>query len=144
VGKRALHVLDLLFPAQAGPDPAARPDPGFSGRRENRARLKQALLHELWGEELGLAPDGGGLRLSLAPEVAARLEERRILSQDVRAVVGAAERTGRKFRSQLSGHWLAYRRAATVTFWVEYSVQGEQAVVHNAYSHRMEVLGGRT
>ena len=50
-GKRALHALDVMFPDGGTQDPAARPNPGWSQRRENRARLKAELLRELWGEK---------------------------------------------------------------------------------------------
>ena len=53
-GKRAVHILDLVFAnGDAGTeatDPAARPDPGFSRRQQNRARMKTRLLRE-FGEK---------------------------------------------------------------------------------------------
>ncbi len=142
-GKRTLHVLDLLFPAQAGPDPAARPDPGFSARRENRARLKAGLLAGLWGEPPAPPVAQAGPELVVSAQLAELLEERRILLEDLRQVVAQAEATGRKFINPVSGRFLARWRGANVTFWVEYALEEGRAVAHNAYSHRMQVLEKR-
>jgi hypothetical protein len=37
---------------------------------------------------------------------------------------------------------MAHHKPAAVTYWVEYSRDGDEFVVHNAYSHRMEVQEG--
>ena len=57
-GKRALHVLDLVF-GPGDEDAAERKAPGYSLRRENRLRLKEKLLEELWGER---APERRAMR----------------------------------------------------------------------------------
>ncbi|HET6436419.1 MAG TPA: heterodisulfide reductase-related iron-sulfur binding cluster [Anaeromyxobacter sp.] len=134
-GKRALHLLDLLFPA--GQDPASRPDPGISRRQENRARLKERLLRELWSE--GAGEKGPPMRLDVSPEVLERMERRMILLEDVRKVIEHAESTGQKLEDVTAGRFLASHRPATVTYWVEYSVVPGGFAVHDAYSHRMEV-----
>src|SRR5690606_37208878 len=76
-GKRTLHLLDLVFddPAQR----AARPDPGWSQRRANRAGLKRRLLSERWGEPMSEPEPAAGPRLMVSDAVAAMLEERLIL-----------------------------------------------------------------
>jgi Fe-S oxidoreductase len=142
-GKRVWHVLDFVFP---GPDvePSAK-GPGFSERHERRARLKAALLRDVWGEtavepgeESGCAtpPD-----MAFAPGVLELLEERRILLEDVQAVVARAERTGRKLLDKASGRFLAYYRPRRVTYWVEYALRDGLTTVTRAWSHRMEVPG---
>jgi glutamate synthase (NADPH/NADH) small chain len=50
-GKRAIHILDLVFAAAVPIQPYAA-DPGFSQRQENRARLKTQLLRDVWGEQV--------------------------------------------------------------------------------------------
>jgi hypothetical protein len=35
---------------------------------------------------------------------------------------------------------LAHHRPNAVTYWVEYTPQDDAFVVHNAYSHRMQVV----
>lgn len=137
-GKRTLHILDVLFQDNSD-DPATRPDPGFSARQENRARLKRKLLHEVWREPV---PDEEQkLKLNISPEVLARLEKRMILMDDVRKVIAHAEATGKKIWNPQTGRLIASHRPAAVTYWVEYTIQQEEFVVHNAYSHRMEVSG---
>ena len=51
-GKRALHILDLIWAPDQG-DPAARKGPGYSERHENRAKLKNQFLREVWGGKSG-------------------------------------------------------------------------------------------
>jgi len=135
-GKRAVHILDLVF-ANGDSDPAARPDPGFSTRQDNRAHLKSQLLRDVWGEEVSIMTPSIELRIS--EEVSKLLEKRMILIEDVRRTVENAELTGDKLESLATGHSLASYRSSCVTYWVEYSSDEGAFVVHNAYSHRMEV-----
>lgn len=149
-GKRTWHLLDLIFgPGTAGSsggadsaggvDPASMPGPGYSQRHENRARLKRRLLKELWRDDVKEPEGWETIRLSMSPEVAERLEKRLILVEDVQQVIDLAERTGRKLLAPGSGHFLAHSKPAAVTYWVEYSKQGDEFMVHNAYSHRMVI-----
>ncbi|MFP5226001.1 MAG: pyridine nucleotide-disulfide oxidoreductase/dicluster-binding protein [Acidobacteriota bacterium] len=135
-GKRATHILDLVF-AQNGSDRAARPDPGFSRRQDNRSRLKDRLLHEVWGE---MEKPMETPRTVLIPEeLRQQLEKRMILEQDVRRTLDEAEASGEWMQDPSTGHRLASLRVACVTYWVEYSLDGDAHVVHDAWSHRMEV-----
>jgi hypothetical protein len=135
-GKRAIHILDLVF-ADESFDPAARPDPGFSQRQEGRARLKTRLLQDVWGEKESIMESS--IELSISEEVKALLETRMILVNDVRRTIEHAERTGDKILNPKSGWTLASFRPSCVTYWVEYSSAGAVFVLHDAYSHRMEV-----
>lgn len=142
-GKRTWHVLDFLFPpSESGEeaDPAWR-GPGFSERHERRARLKAALLRDVWGETPPEVELEQGLRLEIPPEVQETLEERRILREDVAAAVARAERTGKKLVERASGRFLAYFRPRRVTYWVEYAREGDAVVVSRAWCHRMVVPG---
>ncbi len=40
-----------------------------------------------------------------------------------------------------TGHFLAYLQSENVTFWVEYSPAEDGFTVHNAYCHRMKIVG---
>ena len=137
-GKRTLHLLDLIY-AEDLEARAVRPDPGYSQRHENRARLKRRLLQELWGETMADEDTAAPVALIIPADVRARLEERLILVEDLQRVIAQAEKTGRKLLNRSTGRWLAHFRPEAVTYWVEYSAEGEAFVVHNAYSHRMEV-----
>ncbi len=79
------------------------------------------------------------LKLSISPDVLARLEKRMILLDDVRKVIAHAEATGQKIWNSQTARFIASYRPSAVTYWVEYTIQQEEFVVHNAYSHRMEV-----
>lgn len=139
-GKRAYHLLDVLFPGRDASDPATRPDPGFSMRHETRARLRRELLATVWNEpaepKAPVGPD-----FTVTPEVRALMEARHILDDDVRRVLAHAESTGRKFKNLENGHFLASFTPHRVTYWVEYALDGPVARVFTAYSHRMTVAG---
>ncbi len=142
VGKRALHLLDLAFPDALGPDPAARQRPGWSERQENRARLRASLVKELWGEKAYAMQEYERITLIITPEAAEILEKRRILVEDVQRVIHEAEKSGSIVVHPQTGRLKACHRPYRASIWVEYSPSPEGYVVHTAYSHRIEVLGG--
>jgi glutamate synthase (NADPH) small chain len=136
-GKRTIHLLDLVFPG--GEDPAGRARPGWSERRENRARLKERMLTTLWHEGGPAVEPWQAIDLYISDDIQTRLDTRRILLEDVQRVVHHAEATGEKLCHSISGRFLASHRARTVTVWVEYSPRDEGFEIHNAYGHRMTV-----
>ena len=141
-GKRAMHVFDLLYPR--GQDPAARPSPGYSARRENRVRLKESLLRDLWRENDGPASEPyESVKAAFTDAAAATIEERRILISDVQKVLHHARETGKRFVHEETGHFLASYRPVVVTYWVEFEETDGGYMVHNAWSHRMHIKGGR-
>lgn len=139
-GKPTRHLLDLIF-GVGHPDGGR--GPGFSQKHENRARLKRQLLWERWGETVSGQEDYEAIQLELSDAVLAVMEERLILAADLQQVIAHAERTGEKLLNPENGHFLAHFRPNTVTYWVEYAPAGDAFVVFNAYSHRMDVGGGR-
>jgi len=139
-GKRALHILDLIY-NQTDDERATRRSPDYSARHENRARLKRKLLKTIWGEDMDGSQAYESIRLIIADEVQARLEQRLILTEDIQRVIEYAERTGRRLFNQDTGHYLAYYKPTSVTYWVEYLPQADGFAIFNAYSHRMEVPG---
>jgi glutamate synthase (NADPH/NADH) small chain len=138
-GKRTLHLLDLLFDDPGQPDPAARRRPGWSERQENRARLKARLLKDLWNEVPMEQQAHLNIVVHMAPEVAERLEARRILLEDLQQVIQHAETSGAKLFHPPSGHFKASFKPFKTTFWVEYAPARQGFEVYNAYAHRMEV-----
>lgn len=131
----------LFFPDPDWPDPAERPRPVWSLRRENRARLKAQLSVCLWNEEPVEMNAYQRIKLEIAPEVAESMDRRRILVEDLQQVIHHAETSGDRLFNPSSGRYKAAYAPYAVTFWVEYTPSEEGFVVHNAYSHRMEVLG---
>ena len=81
--------------------------------------------------------------LSISDAVQQLLEDRRILLEDLRKVIHHAETTGQKLIQKSTGHFKASYTPYKATFWVEYSPGENGFIVHNAYSHRMEVIGRR-
>lgn len=140
VEKPTLHLLDVWWGETGGQERAREKGPGFSQRHENRARLKQHLLSECWGEISESTMELENIELVVKPEVQERLDERRILLEDVRRVIDHADKTGDKFRNPKTGHWLASFRPTRVTYWVEYIALADGFEIKNAYAHRMEVL----
>ena len=140
-GTAAAHLLDYLFPEKEenGADPLGRANPGFSLRHENRSRLKERLMHNLWQESAGLAPAHTRLHLHISPELAALLESRHILREDLQKVIHWAENEGRYLHNPENGRRLACYKPVRVTYWVEYEKTGDGFIVHNSYSHRMNL-----
>ena len=138
-GKRTTHLFDYIFGAVES-DLALAPAVGFSQRHENRARLKEKLLRDLWSETM---PDSGAfesIRLVLPDDVQKQVEDRLILVEDMQKVIEYAERTGKRMFNNSTKHFLAYFKPTSVTYWVEYTPQEDGSfLVHKAYSHRMEV-----
>ncbi|MCK9294316.1 MAG: 4Fe-4S dicluster domain-containing protein [Desulfobulbaceae bacterium] len=140
-GGRIAHLLDYLFPSAGQEDPLLRPNPGFSRRHENRARLKQHLLTTLWQEEPAMAPAYKNIKLVIAPQVMELMNKRHILEDDLQKVIHQAEQTGRRLVDPENGHFLASFKPVRVTYWVEYQPGKQGFIVHNAYSHRMILPG---
>jgi hypothetical protein len=153
-GKPTLHILDLIFRATsaAGSEStgeedapvaiaeiAARRGPDYSERHANRAGLKRRLLRDLWSEEMDNPSAETGAPLIITEEVRQVLEKRLILVEDIRRVIEAAEKTGGRLVNKNTGHSLASQKVGSVTYWVEYTPQEAGFVIHNAYSHRMEL-----
>lgn len=140
-GKKTYHLLDLIY-GKADNASVAKKGPGYSQRRENRARLKNKLLKDVWGDQVEEAKETyATIKLRIPNEVSEVMEERLILLEDIQKVIEHAEQTGNKVINRNNGHILAYHRPVSVTYWVEYTPQGDGFVVHNAYSHRMVVEG---
>ncbi|MDD3293186.1 MAG: heterodisulfide reductase-related iron-sulfur binding cluster [Geobacteraceae bacterium] len=140
-GKRISHLIEHLFPTVEGADPAARGWISWSERRSNRVRVKDAILRDLGEGEEREMQEHEKLRLTLSPEVRKRIDERRILEEDIRKVIFQAESSGKRLQSKENGNYLAYLQPANVTFWVEYVPDGDGFAVLNAYCHRMKIVG---
>jgi Fe-S oxidoreductase len=140
-GKRTAHLLELLFPSVAGNDPWARGWISWSDRRANRQRVKQELLASLGQNEERAMKPYEKIVLYIEPEILCILDGRRILKSDLLQVVFHAEETGRRLRHNQSGLYRANFKLGNTTFWVDYAPENEGYRIHNAYSHRMDVMG---
>ncbi|GBF35225.1 glutamate synthase small chain [Desulfocucumis palustris] len=140
-GKRTYHLLDLIYPGAGRPSPGQK-GPGYSQRRENRVRLKNKMLKEVWGDTVTEQKKSfETIKVTIPAGVSDIMEERLILLEDIQKVIEYAERTGNKLLNRANGHVLACYRPVAVTYWVEYTALEDGFTIHNAYSHRMEVEG---
>jgi hypothetical protein len=137
-GKPTLHLLDLIYASNPS-EIAQQRGPDFSERHENRARLKRRLLKDLWREDMDDPGLAAHIRLIISEEMRATLEKRLILVEELRQVIEAAEKSGARLVNKTSGHSLASQKLGSVTYWVEYTAQEGGYLIHNAYSHRMEL-----
>lgn len=138
-GKRTVHILDLIY----GDDVeklCKKRGPTFSARHENRTRLKIDLLRELWGEKMDKLDNEKDINLIIPRDTISVMEDRLILKENIRDVIRFAEEKGEKFLNPENKHFLAYKKIANVTYWVEYEKKEDDFIVHNSYSHRMEIL----
>ncbi len=139
-GKKAVHILDLLFDI----DPDGRMKlPSLTTRRENRTTLKERLLQEIWGESMDNKPQGSIYRLKMSEEVAAKVEKQRLLAEDISRVIERAESTGRRTRNPENNHYKAYDEIGAITLWVEYGygddASSNEREIFNVFSHRMQI-----
>lgn len=135
-GKPVYHLLDLIF-ANDDEQVQRKKGPDFSQRHENRARLKQRMLNTLWGDAVEMLESA--IKLDLTEEIRILMEDRRILEEDVRQVLMAAEQTGQRIRNLKTGRFTAYHKPGSVTYWVEYTKTEHSYQIHNTYSHRLEI-----
>ena len=85
-----------------------------------------------------MSADHQGIKLQISGQVRELLESRGIRDEDVRKVVENAEEKEEKLYRE--DRYLAKLEVEEATFYVEYSVLGEQIyLVHTAYSHRAKV-----
>ncbi len=140
-GKRTAHLLELIFPNDDGADPASRGAITWSERRENRALVKENILRGFGEMGNVVSAEHEAIKVLMTPEVFRKIDRRRILKDDIRKVINLAEKTGKKLINKETGNFLAYFQPENVTFWVEYSVDGDDFRVHNAYCHRMKIVG---
>jgi len=104
--------------------------------------LRTAVLERCG--QTGLAPQPWeDVRLDISKSVAAVLEERRILEDDLRQVIFTSKEGGRCFVHGDDGRRIASAELGEVTFWVEYREERDTFTVLKAWSHRMRIAGGR-
>lgn len=136
-----MHIFDLFF-GRTEDDPAGRTPVGLSERRENRRRLKDRLMRELWGEKEREMVGYEKIVIYVTEDVQRLLEERRILREDLQRTIEYSETTGARLVNSKTGHLLASFRPGHVTYWVEYGRENGGFRIYRAYAHRMEIMEG--
>lgn len=82
------------------------------------------------------------VKLVISEAIRELMEDRHILTDDIRQVIAYAEATGNKLLIHPPEHYLAHHKSANVTYWVEYLPQDDGFIIYNTYSHRMEINEG--
>ncbi len=140
-GRPAVHLLDILFGDTAVAPTAPPLSP--SARRAGRRYLQAVVLARYSPVEVPAREPWQDLHLVVAAPVAALLEERRILEEDIQRVLFLAAGRGSSFAHQGDGRLLASARHGEVTFWVEYRQVGDTYHIDRCWSHRMNIEGGK-
>ena len=83
------------------------------------------------------------IKLVESNAVASMMEERHILDDDIKQVIYNAETTGEKlYQPEEENKYLAKMRLKNATFYVEYSIAGDNYIVHTVYHHGSEIIEG--
>ncbi|MDR1246069.1 MAG: FAD-dependent oxidoreductase [Clostridiales Family XIII bacterium] len=131
-GKDSLHILDILFAAEVRVKL-----PGFSERRQNRAALKERFTGVL------SKPRVPAVTLDIPDAILKKMNGLLLLNEDAEDIVARSELTGAKLINPDNDRFTAYGKSLSVTIWVEYEMHSKtQAVLHNIYSHRMNIKPG--
>lgn len=141
-GKPTLHILDLLY----GEDPERlmkRRSPDYSQRHENRYRVKQQMLKMMSRKDFEMSESHLKIKLAMSDEVKKMMEGRLILVEDVQKTIEHILESGECFVNPTTGHTLGFYRPNLITYWVEFTREGDVFTILDAYSHRMQV-GGET
>lgn len=133
--KPVLHILDLLFDICS--EDCSLPD--VTERRRNRVYLKETLLREIWGEEMAVMPERCPTKLIINPEIRIKMNDLKILEDDVCKVIEFSESSKRRTFSSQKISYTSYRELGSVTYWVEYRPAGDNYEVFNVYTHRMKI-----
>ena len=136
-GKEAVHILDLLLGDGKSPQKLVT----VSQRRENRIKLKKALLKKHWDTVEMEEKERWNTMVNISSELKEKLSRDRILEEDVLAVLEFCERTGRRIYHAEKGTYSGYREIGYGTCWVEYKAKSEEGGYEliNAYAHRMKI-----
>lgn len=132
--RESFHLLELIYSKDIK---ANHKFPFWSERRDNRILLKYEMLKEFWGIEM---EKKDRLKLYIEKDLENKLEDLHILHSDIEEVISHAQRTQSRLVNPDTGRFTAYYKLKNVTFWVEYSQEGEGYRVYNAYSHRMDFI----
>ncbi|MCG8485573.1 MAG: NAD(P)-binding protein [Clostridia bacterium] len=134
-GKPVLHILDLLFNIHK----LDYKLPDVTERRNNRVRLKEMLLSEMWGEKMENKPEKCQQEIIIGPEVKEKMNQFKLLFEDVCHVLEFSLTSNRRTFNPEKGTYLCYRELGCITCWVEYRLAGDAFEIINVYTHRMKI-----
>ena len=132
-GKDCRHVLEALF-GECGQvfD--------ISAKHQNHLRVKGVLTMDMQGRKfVPERHDWDEIELKIGDAVRREMECHLISDEDVKKCIHASL-GGERF-ADLQGHFLSCLHERVMSYWVEYSQDGETYTVHSAYCHRMKFGG---
>ena len=131
-GKPCRHILDVLFTGNS----ARRLPPSLSQRRRNRMLLKGHFSGNAITQE-----NETEMKLVISPELAEKMDRLLILEEEARGAIRHCEETQMKILNPETGHYTGHLQIGIITYWVTYAVEKDAFVLHNVYSHRMNIVG---
>ncbi|MCI7302636.1 MAG: NAD(P)-binding protein [Clostridiales Family XIII bacterium] len=137
-GKPAHHILELLF----GEGDGQQHLPTVTERQENRRVLKKTLLEFFWEEEMEIKQTEYPITVEMSEEVKAKLDQERILEEQVLHTIDFCQRHNRTIFNEETGTLSGYCVIGYMTYWVEYKVLSEadgRFELVNAYAHRTKI-----
>ena len=141
-GVKAVHFLEILFPnATSYHDETMLI--GISLRRENRLKLKNRLLKNIWKEDFELATSP--LNIVYSESSLADMEKYHILKTDIINVFTDFLKHGKSFvdGKDTDAQTINYR-SKNVMFWLTFTEEktatGSIYTVKELWSHRMEII----
>lgn len=137
--KENAHILSLLF---SGETNWKQPSKSATQKRDNRLRFKEEMLSE-YGQGGQCVMSNALPQVIISDELLEKIDADHLLRDDVIEVIAYCERSGKKLRCTRNESNVGHCMIGNLTVWVEYTVQGTQITLLNAYSHRMKVLEGR-
>ena len=136
--KRVYHILDIIYGNELEDD-TPQTILTLSDRHNNRRKLKRDLLEEIWKEKQDMET-GCDFKGIIPDDVMTVMDERFILTDDVWKVVDHSRKCNERFFMPDTCNYLARLRLENVTYWVQYEEKGNEIIVKQVYSHRMEIL----
>ncbi len=129
-GVKTVHYLDLFV----GMEKDSTEVVDINSEEENR----RALMDH-YG--CNMEENNSGIALQANEAVMKKLDENRILMEDLEKVIGFCEETGNKIINEETGTFTGHRQEGYMTFWAEYRPLGNNCYeLVNAYSHRMRIV----
>lgn len=133
-GAAAYHILELLYPQT---NHLYHRYPNWSERQDNRYKLKNKLLKEIWQEQV---EEEERMELIINETLVKKLEETHILFTDIEEVIRHSVDSGDYLINPETKVKTVCKRSGNVTFWVEFIESDKGYEVKNAYSHRMDFI----
>ncbi|HHX14403.1 MAG TPA: NAD(P)-binding protein [Clostridiales bacterium] len=147
-GKPACHILEIIEKTgkkatEQDRSPALTQGrevlPDLTARRRNRTQLKQNLLKEFWEEIMPEKPREYDYQLQIDPELRKKMDQQKILEDDICKVIDLAEQLDRRIYRPETDSYVCYRELGAISLWVEYRGSGDDREIINIYTHRVKI-----